>query len=225
MYEAVGDDHRVVRGDAIQRAEETDRIDMLADARSLLVDLTLARIVTRAQLRDPAGAASSIADTLRQRLEREACIADQGNVGPAIQPRVLRAAIGRDQRCRSPHVAPVVEAEITRHSREQHAVGFAQRVATRMPHLQRMRRAQQPARHTGQVYRDAETGHGAGDGRRVLGDQQRLAADHQHGPPCARQRFGRARNRRVGSPRRLDCNRGRLAGVAGAVEHPRRMPV
>ena len=84
---AVGDQHGVVAGDALERAEKCDRIDVLAGARRLRIDLALARIVARAQLRDPVVAPSALADALRQSLERQSGVTDQREVRTSVQAR------------------------------------------------------------------------------------------------------------------------------------------
>ena len=120
---------------------------MRTDVRRLRIDLVLARIVARAQLRDPVVATGALADALRQSLERQAGVTDQRKIRTTVQARILRAAVGGNQRGRAPHVAAVIETEVARHAGKQDAVGFAQRVAARMAHLQRVLRPEQAARH------------------------------------------------------------------------------
>ena len=62
----------------------------------------------------------------------------RGDVGPAVQPRVLGAAVGGDQRGAAAHVLAVVEPEVAGHAGQQHAVGLAQRLAALVAHLQRV---------------------------------------------------------------------------------------
>ena len=85
-----------------------------------------------------------------------------GDVGPAVQPRVLGAAVGGDQRGAAPHMLAVVEPEVAGHAGQQHAVGLAQRVAALVAHLQRVVAAQQAARHARQIDRHAQRCHGGG---------------------------------------------------------------
>ena len=86
--------------------------------------------------------------------------------GLRFRSRVPGAAVGGDQRGAAPHMLAVVEPEIAGHAGQQHAVGFAQGLATLVAQLQRMVASQQAARHARQIHRDAELCHGARPARR-----------------------------------------------------------
>jgi hypothetical protein len=104
----------------------------------LQIDLALALVIACAQLLHPAGSVRAVFELLRQPFERQSRVTNQCNVGSPVEPRIPGAAVGRNQRRRAPHMASVVEAEIARHAGQQHAIGFAQRVAPRVTHLQRV---------------------------------------------------------------------------------------
>jgi len=138
----------VVRGRLLQRPEQCDRIDVFALLRRLRIDLHLALLISRAQLRKPICPACAVARRgPRQVLQEQTGVADGGDVGPAVQAGVSLAAVGRDEFRTAPHMLAVVEPEVARHAGQQHAIGLTQGRAALVPHLQRMVAPQQAAGH------------------------------------------------------------------------------
>ena len=114
----------------------------------------------------------------------------------------------------------VVEPEITRHTRQQNAVGLAQRATPRVAHLQRMLASQQPARHARQIDGDAEPRHGVGDRLDLVRAHQGLAADDGERALRGRERRGRPVECGVGCTRHGHGPGRRRRGVVAAGEHP-----
>ena len=201
----------------VDRAQQRDRVDEFAGRFRPRVDLALARFVARAQSGEPVLATVGEAfDAGGEADEEIAGVADRRDVGAAIEPRLARAAVGGDQRRRAADMAAVIEAEVAGRAGEQHAIGFAQRLAALVQPLQRMIAAEQAARHAGEKDRRAEPRQSFGDARRVFGADQRLAADDDQRPlgrgEPRRRRFDlRLRRRRRDD--RAWRRRRRLAGL------------
>ena len=136
---AVRNHHGVSPRCLLERAEERDRVHVLAFRPGLFLDFRLAMQVARAQVLDPGRpAAARLRERRSEPLEEQTRIADRGDVRPPVHARFLGAAVRGDQRGAAPHVAPVVETEVAGHPRQHDAVGFAQRLAALVPHLQRV---------------------------------------------------------------------------------------
>jgi hypothetical protein len=173
-------------------------------------DLVVALTLARAERGEPVAPAAR-RRPLGERADEAAGVRVRADVGPAVQAQIAPAPVGRDEH-RGADLAAVVEAEVARHAGEDHEIRLAERGAPRMPQLQPMGPAQEPARHAGEVDGNAEAGDRGGERAGLRRAQERLAADHEQRPLGARERRGRSAQRRGGRLGRRGLGAGRERG-------------
>ena len=87
---AVGDDHRVVARRVLERAEERDRVHVLARQAAACASISASRSASRvASVAIQSGRRSPCALLRGERDEEAAGVADRLDVGRAVHPRVL----------------------------------------------------------------------------------------------------------------------------------------